>query len=218
MEATIEAEGVGQLGDSLEEHKQRFEQWRGERKQGERIPTVMWTAAVKEARTRSVYRVARALRLDYAMPHQGASSARQALSRPFGLLTMPSCGFAPPAVRRAEFRTGRAASATCATARRTAADGGSEFVGLSSKLFLISADNTLHALADAAFMRMLRREAVSRIPDFAGQRVRQASVVTEVVGGHADASGALHLRHTRNQRRRFARCRALEPPAISPRE
>jgi len=56
-------------------------------------------------------------------------------------------------------------------------------VGLSSKLFLISADNTLHALANAAFMRMLRREAVSRIPDFAGQRVRQASVVTEVVGG-----------------------------------
>ena len=74
-------------------------------------------------------------------------------------------------------------------------------MGLSSRLFLLSADNTLHALANAAFMRMLRQEAVARIPDFgarhsswpailidavhdfAGQRVRQASAVVEVVGG-----------------------------------
>ena len=56
-------------------------------------------------------------------------------------------------------------------------------MGLSSKLFLLSADDTLHALANAAFMRMLRREDVSRIPDFAGLRVRQASVVAEVVDG-----------------------------------
>ena len=67
MDATKKAEGTGQFGDSLEELKQRFEQWRGERKQGERIPVAMWTAAVKEARARSVYGVARALRLDYAM-------------------------------------------------------------------------------------------------------------------------------------------------------
>lgn len=56
-------------------------------------------------------------------------------------------------------------------------------MGLSSRLFLLSADNTLHAMANAAFMRMLRQEAVARIPDFAGQRVRQASAVVEVVGG-----------------------------------
>ncbi|CAN7641400.1 hypothetical protein LJR084_005038 [Variovorax sp. LjRoot84] len=56
-------------------------------------------------------------------------------------------------------------------------------MGLSSRLFLLSADNTLHALASAAFMRMLRQEAVARIPDFAGQRVRQANVVVEVVQG-----------------------------------
>ena len=56
-------------------------------------------------------------------------------------------------------------------------------MGLSSRLFLLSADNTLHALANAAFMRMLRQEAATRIPDFAGQRVRQASAVVEVVGG-----------------------------------
>lgn len=56
-------------------------------------------------------------------------------------------------------------------------------MGLSSRLFLLSADDTLHALAGAAFMRMLRREDVARVPDFAGQRVRQASIVVEVVGG-----------------------------------
>jgi hypothetical protein len=56
-------------------------------------------------------------------------------------------------------------------------------MGLSSRLFLLSADDTLHALASMAFMRMLRREEVARIPDFAGQRVRQASIVVEVVNG-----------------------------------
>jgi hypothetical protein len=54
---------------------------------------------------------------------------------------------------------------------------------LSSKLFLLSADDTLHALANTAFMRMLRREDVTRVPDFAGQRVRQASIFVEVVDG-----------------------------------
>ena len=56
-------------------------------------------------------------------------------------------------------------------------------MGLSSRLFLLSADNALHAMANAAFLRMLRQEAVARIPDFAGQRVRQVSAVVEVVGG-----------------------------------
>src|ERR1700752_1255998 len=54
-------------------------------------------------------------------------------------------------------------------------------MGLSSKLFLLSADDTLHVLANASFVRMLRREAVTRIPDFAGQRVRQTSVIFELV-------------------------------------
>lgn len=54
---------------------------------------------------------------------------------------------------------------------------------LSSKLFLLSADDTLHALASTAFMRMLRQEDLTRVPDFARQRVRQASVVVQVVDG-----------------------------------
>lgn len=54
---------------------------------------------------------------------------------------------------------------------------------LSSKLFLLSADDTLHTLASTAFMRMLRQEDLTRVPDFAGQRVRQASVVVQMVDG-----------------------------------
>jgi hypothetical protein len=56
-------------------------------------------------------------------------------------------------------------------------------VKLSSKLFLLSTDDTLHALASAAFLRMLRQEDMARVPDFAGQRVRQASIVVQVVNG-----------------------------------
>lgn len=54
---------------------------------------------------------------------------------------------------------------------------------LSSRMFLVAADDTLHALANTAFMRMLRHEDVARIPDFAGQRVRQVSTVVELIDG-----------------------------------
>ena len=56
-------------------------------------------------------------------------------------------------------------------------------MSLASRLYLLSADDTLHVLAGTAFMRMLRNEDVARVPDFAGQRVRQASIAVEVVGG-----------------------------------
>ena len=56
-------------------------------------------------------------------------------------------------------------------------------MGLSSRLFLLSADDMPHVLASAAFMRMIRREDVARVPDFAGQRVRQACIVVELVNG-----------------------------------
>ncbi|MDM0116745.1 hypothetical protein QTI66_31920 [Variovorax sp. J22R133] len=53
-------------------------------------------------------------------------------------------------------------------------------MGLSSKLFLIAAQDALEALAAAAFMRMLRQESISRLPDFAGRRVRLASLIVEL--------------------------------------
>ena len=54
---------------------------------------------------------------------------------------------------------------------------------MAARVFLLSADDTLHALASTAFMRMLRQEDLARVPDFAGQRLRQASVVVQVVDG-----------------------------------
>ena len=53
-------------------------------------------------------------------------------------------------------------------------------MGLSSRLFLLSGDDTLHSLASTAFMRMLRQEEIARLPDFTGQRVRLASLVVEL--------------------------------------
>jgi hypothetical protein len=53
-------------------------------------------------------------------------------------------------------------------------------MGLSSRLFLLSGDDALHAMSGAAFMRMLRQEDLSRLPDFAGQRVRLASLIVEL--------------------------------------
>lgn len=98
-------------------------------------------------------------------------------------------------------------------------------MGLSSRLFLLSADDTLHALASTAFMRMLRREDVARIPDFAGQRVRQASIVVEVVNGapsrmvhwtfsmlDIDAEGLLDVERLNTQQ--FARVNDPFEPAI----
>ena len=76
-------------------------------------------------------------------------------------------------------------------------------MGLSARLFLLSADSTLHAMANAAFMRMLRRKTVSRIPGFAGPRVRLAS--------------ALHFLRSRHRCRQFAGCGAFHRPAIRPR-
>ncbi|MEJ8852458.1 hypothetical protein [Variovorax rhizosphaerae] len=54
-------------------------------------------------------------------------------------------------------------------------------MGMSSKVYLIAALNAPQELAAAAFMRMLRQESPARLPDFAGQRVRQASVTVELV-------------------------------------
>ena len=53
-------------------------------------------------------------------------------------------------------------------------------MSLSSRIFLLSRDDTLHALAGSVFMRMLRKEDNCRIPEFAGQRVRQTHLVVEV--------------------------------------
>lgn len=96
-------------------------------------------------------------------------------------------------------------------------------MGLPSKLFLLSADDTLHTLASTPFMRMVRREDIARVPDFAGMRVRQASVVVEPVDDKPsrvlhwtfsvldiDADGMLDVERLRAQQ--FARVDDLLEP------
>ena len=51
--------------ESLEQVEQRFRRWRESRKQGQRIPAVLWAAAVGMARQHGVHWVARELHLDY---------------------------------------------------------------------------------------------------------------------------------------------------------
>jgi hypothetical protein len=63
----------------------------------------------------------------------------------------------------------------------TTVDQGRTSMSLCSRRFLIADDGTLCRLANTRFDRMLRDPASHRLPYFAGQRVRMASVVVEVV-------------------------------------
>ena len=55
-------------------------------------------------------------------------------------------------------------------------------MGFSFKRYLVAVDDTLYRLANTTFDRMLRDPANHRFPVFAGQRVRMADVVVELVG------------------------------------
>jgi hypothetical protein len=56
-------------------------------------------------------------------------------------------------------------------------------MGFSSRTYLVARDNRVCRLASAKFGRMLRDPESNRLPAFAGQRVRMASVIVELVGG-----------------------------------
>lgn len=51
--------------ENLEQVEQRFKRWRENRKRGERIPKVLWAAAVSMARQHGLQRIAQELRIDY---------------------------------------------------------------------------------------------------------------------------------------------------------
>lgn len=53
-------------------------------------------------------------------------------------------------------------------------------MGFSCRTYLITDDNRICRLANAKFDRMLQDRATHRLPVFAGQRVRMASVVVEL--------------------------------------
>jgi len=56
-------------------------------------------------------------------------------------------------------------------------------MGFASRTFLVAHDDRLGLLASAAFDRMLRDPASHRLPQFAGQRVRMASIIVELDRG-----------------------------------
>jgi hypothetical protein len=56
-------------------------------------------------------------------------------------------------------------------------------MGFAFRTYLIAQDDRIYRVASAKFSRMLRDPASDRLPDFAGQRVRMASVVVELRGG-----------------------------------
>jgi hypothetical protein len=60
---------------------------------------------------------------------------------------------------------------------------GAEIMNLSSRRFLIAQDGVLYRLADATFIRMLRNPGSHAVPLLAGQRVRMANLIVELVGG-----------------------------------
>jgi hypothetical protein len=55
-------------------------------------------------------------------------------------------------------------------------------MGFSCQRYLVARDETLNRLAYAKFDRMLRDPAHHLMPQFAGQRVRTAEVIVELVG------------------------------------
>jgi hypothetical protein len=60
---------------------------------------------------------------------------------------------------------------------------GADIMNLSSRRFLIAQNDLLYRLADATFIRMPRNPGSHAVPALAGQRVRMASLIVELVGG-----------------------------------
>jgi hypothetical protein len=56
-------------------------------------------------------------------------------------------------------------------------------MNLSSRRFLIGQDGVLYRLEDTTFNRMLRNPASQAFPALAGQRVRMASLIVELIRG-----------------------------------
>ena len=61
----MESEDVKGLPAEVERVRGQLEEWRGQRRNGQRIPEELWNAAVQVARRHGLNRVSRALSLDY---------------------------------------------------------------------------------------------------------------------------------------------------------
>jgi hypothetical protein len=98
-------------------------------------------------------------------------------------------------------------------------------MGLSCRMFVLASDDSLYRLTSVGFGRMLNEPEQYRIPELAGQRVRKAEAIVELVGGTPisllrltfsiltfDRGG--HLDHTRLFRQQAARFESAFAPVL----
>jgi hypothetical protein len=81
-----------QLPLDLERGRRRFQEWRGQRKAGGRIPQALWTMAARMAKVHGVSRTAGALGLDYYSVKKRAEAVAgesRSSGTPFVELTAP---------------------------------------------------------------------------------------------------------------------------------
>ena len=82
MKATVKAVRLKGSADGLVQLKERFDEWRAQRKLGMRIPAPLWAAAVDMVSVHGACRVAGALHLDYDMLKRRVAQAGGQASTP----------------------------------------------------------------------------------------------------------------------------------------
>lgn len=103
----------GEISESLARGRDRFENWRRDRKPGSRIPDPLWKQAVKLADTHGVSRTASTLRLDYHTLRKrvaAMTSVSTSVTEAFIELSAPSLAPAPAGECVVEFEDGSGAS------------------------------------------------------------------------------------------------------------
>ena len=68
--------------EALAPLKRQLDQWRAERRQGEKIPAQLWDAAVSATAEHGAYRVSHELRLDYVVLKRRAAPAGASTRQP----------------------------------------------------------------------------------------------------------------------------------------
>lgn len=102
MDATSKAVQTAGCSEGLLRLKRQFDQWRAERRVGERIPSDLWAGAVAASGEHGAYRVAAELHLDYAVLKRraalaGGKTPAAELAPRFVELFAPAARAAPPA-------------------------------------------------------------------------------------------------------------------------
>lgn len=102
MDATSKAVQTAGCSEGLLRLKRQFDQWRAERRVGERIPSDLWAGAVAASGEHGAYRVAAELHLDYAVLKRraalaGGKTPAAELAPRFVELFAPAAQAAPPA-------------------------------------------------------------------------------------------------------------------------